>query len=82
MDFISPKDQVLINHWIQVDMTLLGVSLISFNSIHCVRFDVQTDVLMKIQVSWNCVLLRNPVVVSRSIRNVYFKIHVRATQNV
>ena len=55
MAFISPKDQLHNNHLIQVDMTLLGVSVILFNSIHCVRFEVHTVVLMKIQVSWNCV---------------------------
>jgi len=56
MAFISPKHRLYNNHLIQVDMTLLGVFLIIFNSIHCVRFEVHTAVLMKIQVSWNCVV--------------------------
>jgi len=56
MAFISPEDWLYNNHLIQVDMTCLGVFLILFNSIHCVRFKVHTVVLMKIQVSWNCVV--------------------------
>jgi hypothetical protein len=55
MAFISPKDQMYNNHLIQVDMTLLGVSVILFKSTHCARFEVHTVVLMEIQVSWNCV---------------------------
>jgi hypothetical protein len=55
MAFISPKDQLYNNHLIQVDTTLLGVSVILFNNIHYVRFEVHTVVLKKIQVSWNCV---------------------------
>lgn len=34
MAFISPKDQLRINHWLQVDKMLLGSSLVLFNSIH------------------------------------------------
>lgn len=82
MDFISPKYHLHINHWLDVNMTLLGVSLALFNSIHCVRFDALIVVLMKIQVFWNCVLLKNTRVSLEVSTMYFFKINATATENV